>query len=322
MNYYLGVDGGGTKTKFIICDAFGRLQAQSIQPTCHYLQCGLDGVTKVMQDGMYDCLNSSAIKVEQIAAAFIACAGYRDIEKDSPAIERAVKKAYPQIPHMLGNDMENALAGSLAGAAGSNVNAGTGSIGLGKNEQGQMCRSAGWHHIFGGDEGSAYWIACRLIQHFTKQSDGREPKTALYEAVKTQYHLQEDSDILTTCVVNWNFDRTRVAAMSQTVFTLAKQNDPVAMKIFQEAAKELADIYLAIYRQLPFTSKNIPVSYSGGVFKSGSYILEPLKEYLSIEPTLTLTAPILSPDAGSIILAMQYDNRLIDEKIIQNLRTL
>ena len=185
-----------------------------------------------------------------------------------------------------------------------------------------MCRSAGWHHIFGGDEGSAYWIACRLIQHFTKQSDGREPKTALYEAVKTQYHLQEDSDILTTCVVNWNFDRTRVAAMSQTVFTLAKQNDPVAMKIFQEAAKELADIYLAIYRHLPFTSKNIPVSYSGGVFKSGSYILEPLKEYLSIEPTLTLTAPILSPDAGSIILAMQYDNRLIDEKIIQNLRTL
>ena len=130
--------------------------------------------------------------------------------------------------------------------------------------------------------------------HFTKQSDGREPKTALYEAVKTQYHLQEDSDILTTCVVNWNFDRTRVAAMSQTVFTLAKQNDPVAMKIFQEAAKELADIY----------------------------ILEPLKEYLSIEPTLTLTEPILSPDAGSIILAMQYDNRLIDEKIIQNLRTL
>ena len=67
MNYYLGVDGGGTKTKFIISDAFGRVQAQSIQPTCHYLQCGLDGVTKVMQDGLYDCLNSSAIKVEQIA---------------------------------------------------------------------------------------------------------------------------------------------------------------------------------------------------------------------------------------------------------------
>ena len=97
MNYYLGIDGGGTKTKFIICDAFGRVQAQSIQPTCHYLQCGLDGVTKVMQDGLCDCLSSSTIKVEQIAAAFIACAGYRDIEKDSPAIEKAVKKAYPQI---------------------------------------------------------------------------------------------------------------------------------------------------------------------------------------------------------------------------------
>lgn len=322
MNYYLGVDGGGTKTKFIICDANGVLQAQSIQPTCHYLQCGLKGVTSVMRDGLLECLNSCSVKAEQIAFAFIACAGYRDIEKDSPAIEEAVRNAYPNIPHMLGNDMENALAGSLAGAPGINVIAGTGSIGLGKNERKDMVRSGGWHHIFGGDEGSAYWIACRLIQHFTKQSDGREARTALYRTVKKEYQLQEDSDILTTCVVKWNFDRTRIAAMSQTVYTLACQKDSAAIEIFKEAAKELADIYLAIYRQLSFTSESIPVSYSGGVFKSGSYILEPLKDYLSVQPKLKLTAPILSPDAGSIILAMQCNGCLINEKIIENLRNI
>lgn len=319
MKYYLGVDGGGTKTKFIICDEHGMLKAQSIQPTCHYLQCGFDGVSRVMKAGLHECLEISALHTKDIISAFIACAGYRDIEKDSPFIEEAVRKAYPTIPHVIGNDMENALAGSLAGACGINVIAGTGSIGLGINEKHEMMKSGGWHHIFGGDEGSAYWIACQLIQHFTKQSDGREPKTILYDTVKEEYQFQDDSDILDTCVVKWGFDRTRIAAMSKSVYTLAKQGDLIAIEIFEKAAKELADIYLAIYRHLPFTSECVPVSYSGGVFKSGDFVLNPLKEYLSCEPKLKLVHPVLSPDAGSIILAMQHYGVDISEEIIQNL---
>lgn len=319
MNYYLGVDGGGTKTKFIISDEQGMILAISTQPTCHYLQCGFDGITNVMRTGLNECLKKSEIDEQDIASAFIACAGYGDIEKDNKRIQKAVQKAYPTIPHIIGNDTENALAGSLAGGYGINVIAGTGSIGLGKNEHQEMLRCGGWHHSFGGDEGSAYWIACKLILHFTRQSDGREERTELYDYIRKEYQLKEDSDILDLCVVQWDFDRTKIAAMSRSVYELAKRQDPIAIAIFQEAAKELADIIRTIYRKLNFTSSTIPVSYSGGVFQSKHFILDPLRQELSSLPSLQLCEPILSPDSGSIILAMQQDHLTITPAILHNL---
>lgn len=320
MSIYLGVDGGGTKTKFLMCDETGAYLASSIQPTCHYLQCGLDGVTKVMKDGLQDCLNQANLQVMDITHAFVACAGYGDIEPDNPKIEAAVKKAFSAFPYVIGNDTENALAGSLAGQPGINVIAGTGSIGLGKNEEGAMMRSGGWHHFFGGDEGSAYWIACKLILHFTRQSDGREPRTALYTYIKDYYKFTYDSDILTLTIDTYQYDRTKIAAMSQRVFELANMRDPIALQIFDEAAKELSDMIISIYHGLSFTSSSIPISYSGGVFKSGDFILQPLQNYVSILPSFTLHAPLLSPDAGSVLLAMKQDGCIINNDIIANLK--
>lgn len=319
MNYYLGVDGGGTKTKFMISDEQGRILAQSTQTNSHYLQCGFDGITQVMAKGLKECLKKCGLHEQDISSAFIACAGYGDIEKDCAPIEEAVHKAYKSFPYRIGNDTDNAIAGSLGGKCGIHIIAGTGSIGLGINEKHNTLRCGGWHHSFGGDEGSAYWIACQLILHFTRQSDGREDKTLLYEYMKKEYQLKEDSDILDLCVVQWGFDRTRIAGMAKSVYELAKRNDPIALQIFKEAAKELSDIILAIYHKLPFSDPIINVSYSGGVFQSGPFILDSLREELSRYPKLKLTAPLLSPEAGCILLAMRENHQAITRDILQNL---
>lgn len=321
MDMYLGIDGGGTKTKFLLCDDRGKMLAESIQPTCHYLQCGYDGVQKVMEDGLHACLHIAKQSKSHIKAVFVACAGYGDIEKDCEAIEQRVKQVFQNIPTQIGNDTENALAGALAGGCGVNVIAGTGSIALGKDDHGVMLRSGGWHHIFGGDEGSAYWIACQLIRHFTRQGDGREAKTLLYSYVKEKFSFAQDSDILDVFVVQWDFDRTRIAGLAHIVYELAQQSDPIALQIFDEAAKELADIVLSLLRQLTFKQAPI-VSYTGGVFKSGDFILEPFKAYLTKEYAITFAPPILSCEAGSVILAMQLDHRAISDEIIQQLRMI
>lgn len=319
MNYYLGIDGGGTKTKFVLCDEVGHLCAQSTQATCHYLQCGLSGVTTIMREGLTACLSIGNLREQDISYCFAAIAGYGDIEADCEPIHDAVKKAFPQFPFQIGNDTENALAGSLAGKDGINIIAGTGSIGLGQDHHHTLVRSGGWHHAFGGDEGSAYWIACKLILHFTKQSDHREKRTLLYDFIKKEYQLEQDSDILQQCVVNWGFDRTKIASMAKSVYTLATLQDPVAIKIFQEAAIELAQIVLSIYHQLQFDGE-VLLSYSGGVFQSGDYILKPLEEALQSIPNMVFIEPILSPSAGSILLAMQLHGKLVSEEIQRELK--
>ncbi|MEG0093854.1 MAG: BadF/BadG/BcrA/BcrD ATPase family protein [Erysipelotrichaceae bacterium] len=315
MKYYLGVDGGGTKTKFLLCDSTGKTLAESTQPTCHYLQCGLEGVTKVMKDGLTECVKISNVEISKI---FVSCAGYGDIENDNLKIKNAVSMAFPDITFRVGNDTENALAGALAGKIGINIIAGTGSIALGIDSTGKTYRSGGWHHIFGGDEGSAYWIACHLILEFTRQSDGRDEKTFLYHYLKEKLNIKDDSDILQICVNDWNFDRTKVAALAALAYQMAKNNDPHAIRIYKAAAKELSEIILAVKQNLIY-NKTVLVSYTGGVFKSEKFILNPLKNYLK-NNSIKIVEPLLQPDQGSVILAMQMDNLKIDDKIIHNLQ--
>ena len=51
-DFYLGVDGGGTKTEFQCIDAAGELLARHIGGVCYHLQVGVEGVRNVLAEGI------------------------------------------------------------------------------------------------------------------------------------------------------------------------------------------------------------------------------------------------------------------------------
>lgn len=319
MSYYIGIDGGGTKTKFLLCNEKGQILAEDTQPTSHYFQCGLDGVTNIIKTGIENCCTKTNLQSTDIVKCFAAIPGYGDIEDDNEKIQTAVAQGIHGISFEIGNDTDNGLAGSLAGKAGINIIAGTGSIGLGMNQKGETLRCGGWHHIFGGDEGSAYWLACKLILEFTRQSDGRDEKTVLYSYLKEKMNLVNDSDILTKTITEMDFDRTKIADLASHLYPLAQQNDKYALQFYKDAAKELYDIINTIRLSLHMENEETLLSYSGGVFKSGDFILKPLQDCFANQ-NVKIVAPVLSPDAGSLLLALKMDQVEITDEIINNLK--
>lgn len=317
MKHYLGIDSGGTKTKFILVTELGETIAESTQSASHYLQVGFNGLKQVMENGLNDCLAQSHTARSDIHHIFASVAGYGDIEKDNVLIEEIINDVFYPIPFNVGNDIENAYAGALGSQAGIVVIAGTGSIGLGVDECNHSFRCGGWHHAFGGDEGSAFWIGCKLIQAFTLQSDGRSAQTLLYSYLKAKYEFTSDSDILQMVIVDWDFNRTKVANLAQDVFELASLSDPVALKIYVEAAYELSRIIIAIKSKLNFKD-DVIASYQGGVFKSSNFITEPLKNYLDPHH-IQLKNPLFGPDVGSALLALKYGNVEITEAVLTKL---
>ena len=311
MRTYLGIDGGGTKTKLILCDPAGRVLAESIQPTCGYIQVGLEGVTRVLSAGLRALFDGSGTRPEQVAFAFAGIPCFGDTEADRPGLLAAVARAMGAIPHRVGNDVENALAGALAGASGIQLVCGTGSIACGRNGAGEALRCGGWHHAIGGDEGSGYWIGIQLLRRFTRQSDGRDPRTALYGAVRSTLALQEDGDVIPRVVEQWGMDRTRIAALSRLMGPLLEAGDPNAPRILEAAASELADMAVALYRRLGFSGE-APVSYSGGIFNLGAPILDPLARKLSGE-RMRLRPPKYPPDLGAVVLACQCAGQPVPE---------
>ena len=302
--YYLGVDGGGTKTKFIVCRRakapessgafektgttgdecpYGIVAGEYTSTGCHYLQIGFDGLQKLLREGIAGvceavqnnpAANAPAFSPPDIDAAFFGLAGYIDVAADDPKIEAAVRAAAeafasdkrPEgIPFGLGNDCENALSGALAGKPGINIIAGTGSVGCGRDEAGSYARCGGWNYTLGGDEGSAYWIARNLLHEFQRQSDGRDEKTALYKAVAEALSLETDDALMTRIVKDWNSDRTKIATLSPLVSELAASGDPHAKAILAAAARELADYAIAVKGRLHFRATEEASSGNDGM---------------------------------------------------------
>lgn len=321
MKYYLGIDGGGTKTKFSLCNETGQILSEYIGPTCHYLQCGLDGITSLFNTGIDEVCSKANIERNDIAFAFAGCAGYGDVEEDCPPIIQAVAASMNNIPFAVGNDCENALAGALAGADGINLIAGTGSMGCGISPAvKESLRCGGWHHAIGSDEGSAYWISWNLLKEFTRQSDGRDEKTPLYDKIREALDIESDGALITRVIEEWNMDRTRVASLAPLAAQLYDEGDMYAILIIECAAEELADMAIALYRQLGFDgSYQVPVSGTGGVFKMGERIIEPLAKILE-ENGMIYQEPLLPPECGSLILALKGDGVPITDEIINNLK--
>ena len=310
MKYYLGIDGGGTKTTFLVADENGSIYYSDTTGSCDYLKQGFDGLTAVLKEGV------DKIDVP-ISYAFVGCTGYGDTEADRKPIEDAVKAALGDIPHKVGNDSENALAGALAGEEGINIIAGTGSMACGYSKEKGTIRCGGWHHAIGSDEGSAYWMGIRLLNEFTRQSDGRDEKTPLYDRLKEKLDISQDDGLIVRVIEEWDIDRKKIASLAPLVGSLVNEGDPHAEKILFDAADELADLAIAVYRRLGFTG-DMPVTCTGGVFRMGETLTALLNEKLK-KYNMHYERPLFDPAAGAVILAMLSDGQEINSQVRYNL---
>ncbi|MGN1389969.1 MAG: N-acetylglucosamine kinase [Bulleidia sp.] len=316
MNYDLGIDCGGTKTSFLLTDEAGRLISVHKGPPANYLVNGLSETAGMLKD-MVSRIIREDVQEKGSCSCFLALAGYGDIPEEEWHVNQVMKGAIPVQSLLIGNDTENAIAGSLVGQPGIHLIAGTGSIGIGVDLDGKKYRAGGWHHLFGGDEGSGYWIACRLLEHFTKQADGREEKTLLYDLVMKKLDLKEPEEMLARVIEEWHGSRERIASLSRTVLEGTEAEDPVCLSIYKEAAEELAEIAEAVAGKGNFGCP-VPVSWSGGVFHSGKVLLDPLGA--ALPGRYRLMAPFMGPAGGGVLLAMKADGREVSREILEMLR--
>lgn len=314
--YYIGIDGGGTKTSFTIVNKEGNKIDRLITSTIHYEQIGFDRVESLLRESLKTLLRNNSIEMSQIKGVFLGLPGYGEVKSVKDKIDNIVKNVLKGTKYKIGNDVEVGLVGSLAGKSGINIVSGTGSIALGKDNRGKSIRCGGWGSYIG-DEGSAYWIGKRTLEAFSKQSDSRNVKDELYYIIKKHLEIEDDYDIIDYSINKIKKDRTKIAKLSKLCYEAAIKGDSNAIKIFEDAAYELSLLVEAIIKKLRF-DEEIMVSYSGGVFSSGDLVLNPLKKNLS-NYKIEFIEPILGPGEGACIMAYELDDIVINDNIINNL---
>lgn len=317
--YYIGIDSGGTKTAFTVIDEFGNVKLEFQRGTGHYMHIGFDGFKKLHTEALGHIYNELNIGKESIAYIFMGIPGYGEVKSDGKILKKIISEIFSGLKYTVGNDVESGWAGSLACQPGINVVCGTGSIVIGVNEKNEIARSGGWGE-FVGDEASAYWIAKKAIEVYSKQSDFRLKRTIFYKIFKENLNLNYDFELIDILQNKYKLSRSKVAKISIIASKIASLGDEYAIKIFEEAAHEIYLMINSIIKQLDFKEK-IKVSYTGGVFKSEDLILNPLKiELVKNKINIEIIKPILRPTIGSALYAYKLAGNNITHEIIKNLK--
>ncbi|MET0288619.1 MAG: BadF/BadG/BcrA/BcrD ATPase family protein [Pseudoxanthomonas sp.] len=303
--FYLGVDGGGTKTRFALVDAAGVLRAEAQLGTTYHPQVGLEGVQRILAEGIAQALAQTGGTTANIVHAFFGLPAYGEDSRASALLREIPGAVLGHARYDVDNDMVCGWAGSLDCADGINIIAGTGSMGYGRRGD-AAARAGGWGEAFS-DEGSAYWIAMQGLNAFSRMSDGRLPRGALYGIFRAHFQLEDDLDICAYVYGEDGGGRGDLARLSPLVAQAAQAGDAVAIDIFQRAGRELAAIAEALRVALGFKADEpVPLSYSGGAFSAGELLMQPFRTALAgAAPTFELRTPIHAPHYGAALYALR-----------------
>ena len=296
----LGVDGGGSKTRAVVCDERQNVLGEGTSGPSNPLRVGVSEGVKAVREAAERACQDAGVRLLEIVAAEVGLAGVKraDIRERvrSALMELGVKSLE------VVTDADIALYGATEGKPGIIIIAGTGSICCGVNARGRHACAGGWGPV-AGDEGSGSWIARRGLQAVARATDGRGRKTSLTELACDYFKVARPED-LSTAVYAPNVTHKRIAGFGRHVIEAARRRDPAARAIVEEAGRELASAAIAVVRKLKMERERFQLSYVGGVFAAESLILAPLtEEVLRVARRAFVAPPVLAPAEAAARMA-------------------
>jgi N-acetylglucosamine kinase-like BadF-type ATPase len=273
----------------------------------------VDGVIAVLRDsfdklGVYN--PDGGLKNSLIGFGVPA---FGENRKDDEAAASEIRRSFPGAQIHFENDVYCAWAGAMAFSPGVTVVCGTGSMSVGCDSTGKLVRSGGWS-IFFSDEGSGYWLGKKALEIFSKQSDGRLPRGALYNLMREHLKINDDVELNNISDTEYAVSRRKTATLQMVLFEAQKLGDESAKAVYEEAIREVVQIVLGSVRQLDFGDDVIDVSYIGGLWKEKELFLDPFIHELGKHIKANVFAPKLSPCHGAILFALkEYAVDMFDE---------
>lgn len=251
------VDGGGTKTLAIVMDRYGVEVGRAVAGPSNFLTGETDrvmtNITAAVETAAASAGSSLPLDALWVGLAGIDRPGAReDIE---PRLSRLASDV------RLTNDAQ-LLFGAFPDEVGIVLIAGTGSIAFGKDWQGRTARAGGWGYLIG-DEGSGYDLGRAGIQAAAKAVDGRGLQTSLLPALMTHWGLNNPMHIIDA--VSRDRDKAVIAGCAGLVLDAAEAWDPVASRIVQNGAAELATAVGAVEQALDFENRDVSLALAGSL---------------------------------------------------------
>ena len=270
MAYYLGIDGGGTKTRCVLGDETTEL-ATAMTGGCSVIRHGEQQAREALHTAIRQVCVTAKISPDRINAVCIGVTGAA-----RPEIAAKIRGILTElIPEGNATRVEvvgdNVIALEAAFGAGSGVImiAGTGSIVYGRDAAGHTARAGGWGFAIS-DEGSGHWIGRRAVSAILNAQD-QGVETALTDMVFQAWKINTIDELVQQANSTPPPDFPRLFPI---VLRAAEEADAIAGELLSDAGAKLAELAaIVVHRLAPHASVAMlpaalfPVAMTGSVFR-------------------------------------------------------
>lgn len=310
MGYVLGIDGGASKTVCLVVDEAGKTVSRGEAGPSNYHSVGQSAALASIQAAIAIAVKPlGAITLKAIGLGLAGIARPQDNQvvyawvqqlQASSVVPITWSISEPNI--VITHDALTALVGGITQAEGIVVNAGTGSIIFGRNQQGVTKRVGGWGPILG-DEGSAYWIALRGMRAALLASEGQELPTQLQELFRQHLGLQTLAELVKVYQPEWGVKE--IAALAPIVDRAAVIGDEVAQSILEQAAQALFKGTQLVRNSIFSAQESVRIVTLGSVWKSQYEVRARFEALVKDLPLTTVVFPQHEPSYGAALLALR-----------------
>jgi glucosamine kinase len=259
---HLGLDAGGTETRWALADSAGALQAEGVAPPLSGLML-LDDAGQAALATALQALSTALPARVSLRAAWAGVTGLGPAQAAELATRVAQTLGLPEGAVTVASDVELAYRAAWAPGEGLLVYAGTGSIAAQLAPDGTLQRAGGRGAVID-DAGGGHWLAreaLRLVWRAEDEQPGAGIATPLGRALA---RAVGGDDWATTRAFVYGASRGELGVLARTVATAADEGDGAALQLLQQAGRELARLAQALHRRL---GPALPVALAGRVFE-------------------------------------------------------
>ena len=285
QQYFLGIDGGGSKCKAVVVSEDNTILGTGIAGPGNPLH-GFEQATNSIATSAILALEDAGLNDVPLSEV-VAGVGLAGV--NLPVLfDQMSEWNHPFKEMFLATDLLIACLGAHQGSDGAVMITGTGSCGFSYIDGHPfMIGAHGFPH---GDKGSGAWFGLQAAKQVLLSIDGIAPHSIMNDVLLKKLNCKDDTALVEAIAGK---PATYYAQLANLVFDAAEQGDAVAQSIVAEGADYINGIAKTLW------SKNPPrMSMIGGLTPR-------LKPWLSEETRSKLSEPLSPPEMGSVIFAKE-----------------
>src|SRR5205809_1772788 len=292
----LGVEGGGTKTAWVLAETVAGVNA----PSCEFRvidhgKLPPSNFRLTTSDRLRTILAELPKQIDR-AGVFLAGCG---TEEDRSSLKQICLEVWPNAKIVTGSDRDSGLAAALDHGDGIVVNAGSGSSVTGRRGN-RIERAGGWGHILG-DAGGGYFLSIQALRLILREHDLHRGAIRFTAKILHALSLNNLDEL-----VRWvqTADKMEIAMLAPVVFEAATEGDARMMEIIEEGACVLCEYTEAVASGLHLLAPK--VALIGGLFHRDSIYTHAFRRRLKKNlPDARVAVAERAPELGAAWLASE-----------------